>query len=82
MSDTGYLIRRLGTSRYEISSWGWDNRPKGVYQINQRSKNRFNCDCPARGVKQCRHIPMVKFFIKNELTWNPYRMITQNETKI
>lgn len=77
-SSTGYLIRRLNREQFEVSSWNDDTRPKGVYVLTRRSKNTFSCDCPARGVKRCRHVSIVKRFIENERSWDPYVMVNKD----
>lgn len=78
MSDTGYLIRRLRHNRFGVTSWGDDKHPMGVYTIEQRSKRKFTCDCPTRGQKECKHIPLVRLFIEREHDWDPYKMVHSN----
>lgn len=73
--DTGYLVRRLDRDTFEVSGWTWDHYPKGVYTLSQH-RNGYRCDCPTRGKRVCKHVGIVKQFLKTERTRDPMKMIS------
>lgn len=66
MDKPDYIIRevRAGTNEYEVTKWIGGKNPDEIYRcLHNKVNNRWSCSCPAR-MFTCKHIGMVKDWIK------------------
>jgi len=66
---TDYVIKENTPHEYIISKWSSGKEPKEVYRINHLpASKRWVCTCPAGKKGTCKHVRMVKDWIKNGKT--------------
>jgi len=76
-----YLVR-LKPKRsdvYEVTKWSSERTdPEAIYDV---IPHRNRCNCPVRGGRQCKHIKLVKRFIKDRGKRDPLLMYEESELK-
>jgi hypothetical protein len=64
-----YLINQLGKNVYQVAVFTRGDTPTKIYKCNG-DENHMMCNCPSR--KTCKHIKLVKDWIKAGKPENPF----------